>query len=130
MDLNSLESANVWRYLGIKIMHDSEGRAGVHVKDSENLRQVYGAMHGGIISTAVDAAAGVVVNKCIGRDYAASTVELKVNYLLPVVNSDIFAYAKIVKRGKQLIVTTVEVFDDLSNVVAIGIVTYMVKSKG
>lgn len=130
MDLDLIESGNVWKYLGITIVRDSEGRSGVHVKNTENLRQVYGSMHGGIISTAVDAAAGVVVNEAVGKDYAASTVELKVNYLLPVVDSDIFAYAKIVKKGKQLMVTTVEVLDDEANVVAIGIVTYIVKPIG
>lgn len=130
MDLDLIESGNVWKYLGIKIVRDAEGRSGVHVKNTENLRQVYGSMHGGIISTAVDAAAGVVVNEAVGKDYAAATVELKVNYLLPVVDSDIFGYAKIVKKGKQLMVTTVEVLDDQANVVAIGIVTYIVKPVG
>lgn len=127
VDLNLLESGNVWKYLGMTIVRDSEGRSGVHVKNSSNLRQVYGGMHGGIISTAVDAAAAVVVNEAVGEDYAATTVELKVNYLLPVIDSDIFVYAKLVKRGKQLMVATVEVLDDQANVVAIGIVTYMAK---
>ncbi len=130
MDLDFLESGNVWKYLGMKIVRDLEGRPGVHVKNTDNLRQIYGGMHGGIISTAVDAAAAVTVNEAVGKDYAASTVELKVNYLLPVVDSDIFVYAKIVKKGKQLIVTTVEVLDNRSNVVAIGIVTYMLKQIG
>lgn len=130
VDLNLLESGNVWKYLGMKIVCDSEGRSGVHLKNTVNLRQVYGGMHGGIISTAVDAAAAVVVNESVGSDYAASTVELKVNYLLPVVDSDIFVYAKIVKKGKQLMVTTVEVLDNQANVVAIGIVTYILKPIG
>ena len=127
MDLNLIESGNVWKYLGMKIVLDSEGCSGVQVKNTDNLRQVYGGMHGGIISTAVDAAAAVTVNEAVGKDYAATTVELKVNYLLPVVDSDIFAYAKLVKRGKQLMVTTVEVLDNRAEVVAIGIVTYIVK---
>jgi uncharacterized protein (TIGR00369 family) len=130
VDLNLLESGNVWKYLGMKIVRDSEGRPGVHVKNTDNLRQVYGGMHGGIISTAVDAAAAVTVNEAVGRDYAATTVELKVNYLLSVVDSDIFGYAKLVKRGNQVMVATVEVLDNRANVVAIGIVTYMVKKIG
>lgn len=127
VDLNLLEAGNVWKHIGMEIVRNSEGHPGVHVINTNNLRQVYGAMHGGIISMAVDAAGAVVVNEQVGRDFAVSTVELKVNYLLPVVDSDIFVYAKIVKKGKQLAVTTVEVLDNLANIVAIGIVTYIVK---
>lgn len=128
MDLNLIEAGNVWKHIGMEIVRDSEARPGVYVKNTDNLRQLYGAMHGGIIATAVDAAAAVAVNEYAGTNYAASTVELKVNYLLPVVDSDIFAYAKIVKKGKQLVVTTVEVLDNQANVIAIGIVTYIIKS--
>ncbi len=127
VDLNLIEGGNVWKHIGMELVRDSKGHPGVHVKNTDNLKQVYGAMHGGIISLAVDSAAAVAINEYIGSDYAATTVELKVNYLLPVVDSDIFGYAKIVKKGKQLMVTTVEVLDNLEKVVAIGIVTYIIK---
>lgn len=127
MNLKQIEAGNVWRHIGMEIVRDSEGRPGVRVINTDKLRQLYGAMHGGIISTAVDSAAAVIVNEAVGDDYAATTVELKVNYLLPVVDSDIYAYAEIVKKGKQLVVTTVKVIDNRANVVAIGVVTFMVK---
>ena len=128
VDLNFLESGNVWKYIGMKIFRDEEGRLGVHIKNIDELRQVYGAMHGGIVTTAIDAAVAVAVNNAYGKKFAASTVELKVNYLLPMVDSDLFVFATLVKKGKQLTVATVEAIDGQKKLIAVGIATYMVKA--
>lgn len=128
VDLNLLESGNVWKLIGMKIFRDAEGRLGVHVKNIDELRQVYGAMHGGIIATAIDAAVAVAVNDVYGKNFAASTVELKVNYLLPMVDPDLFVFASLVKKGKQIAVATAEAIDGQKKLIAIGIATYMVKS--
>ncbi len=130
VDLNLLESGNVWKYLGLKIFRDAESRLGVHVKNIDELRQVYGAMHGGIIATAIDAAVAVVVNDAYGKEFAASTVELKINYLLPMVDPDLLVFASLVKKGKQLAVATVEAIDGQKRLIAVGIATYMVKPIG
>lgn len=128
VDLGSLEAGNVWKHIGMKIIRNLDGQLGVHVKATDKLKQVYGNVHGGIIATAVDAAVAVVVNNVIGQDYGASTVELKVNFLRPVSNSDLFAFAKLLKEGKRLMIGIAEVFDSDDNLIAVGIATYMIKS--
>jgi len=87
-------------------------------------------MHGGIIATAIDAAVAVAVNDAYGKEFAASTVELKINYLLPMVDPDLFVFASLVKKGKQLAVATVEAIDGQKRLIAVGIATYMVKPIG
>lgn len=128
MDLDFLESGNVWQYIGMKIFRDPERGLGVHIKNIDELRQAYGAMHGGIVATAIDAAVAVAVNDAYGKKFAASTVELKVNYLLPMVDSDLFVFATLVKKGKQLTIATVEAIDGQKKLIAVGIATYMVKA--
>lgn len=126
-ELHRLESSNAWQHIGMKIIYDSNGKVGVHLKNTPNLRQAYGSMHGGFIASAIDAGIGAAVNEAIGKDNWATTVELKVNYLLPVGESDIYVYPEIVKKGRNLIVATAEVKNDENNVVAIGSATFMVK---
>ncbi len=128
VELNSLEASNVWKYLGMEIVENSQNQKGVKIKNTDNLKQVYGNVHGGIIATAIDAAMGVAVNQSIGPDQSAVTVELKVNYLYPVFNSDLYAFAKLVKQGKQLVTGTVEVHDEENHLIAIGTSTYIRKS--
>lgn len=128
VELNSLQSSNVWRYIGIDIVENDQEQRGVQIKNTDNLKQVYGNIHGGIIAMAIDAAMGVAVNEAIGPDQSAVTVELKVNYLRPVFNSDLFAFAKLVKQGKQLLTGTVEVHDEENHLIAIGISTFIMKA--
>lgn len=123
-NLDILQSSNVWKYIGIQITSNEDGKKGVWLKNSENLKQLHGSIHGGIIATCIDAALAVAVNEAIGEEKNAVTVELKVNYLLPVVDSDLWAYADLVKVGKRLLTGTVEVFDHEKNIVAIGSGTF------
>ncbi|MEL1135233.1 PaaI family thioesterase [Desulfitobacterium sp. THU1] len=122
--LEVLGSSKVWKYLGIDIISNQQGKRGVKVTNSDNLKQVHGSLHGGIIATAIDTAMAVAVNEAIGPTQYAVTVELKVNYLLPVVDSDIYAFAHLVKEGKRLLIGTIDVFDENDNLVAIGSSTF------
>lgn len=125
VDLNLLQSSNAWKHIGMEIIRNNDGKLGVKVKASENLKQVYGNIHGGIIAMAVDSASGVAINDLIGIHRGAVTVELKVNYLNPAGDSDIYAFAQVVKKGKRIITCTVEVFNSKGDHVAVGITTFM-----
>lgn len=129
VELNSLQSSNVWKYIGMEIVENDKDQKGIRIKNTDNLKQVYGNVHGGIIAMAIDAAMGVAVNEAIGPNQSAVTVELKVNYLRPVFDSDFFAFATLVKQGRQLLTGTVEVFDEDNCIIAIGITTYVRKQE-
>ncbi|AGA69474.1 hypothetical protein Desdi_2029 [Desulfitobacterium dichloroeliminans LMG P-21439] len=122
--LDVLGTSNIWRYLGIDIITNEQGKRGVKINNTDDLKQVHGSLHGGIIATAIDTAMAVAVNETIGPDHYAVTVELKVNYLLPVVDSDIYAYANLVKAGKRLFIGTINVYDENDSLVAIGSSTF------
>ena len=125
VDLNLLQSSNAFKHVGMEIITNDDNKIGVKINDSENLKQVYGSIHGGFIAMAVDAASGVAINNLIGQHRGAVTVELKVNYLNPVSGSDIYAFAQVVKVGKRIITCTVEVFNSKGDHVAVGITTFM-----
>ncbi|ACL20965.1 PaaI family thioesterase [Desulfitobacterium hafniense] len=123
-NLEALGSSNIWKYLGMTIVTNEQGKKGVKITTTDKFKQAHGSVHGGIIATVIDTAMGVAVNEAIGPDRYAVTVELKVNYLLPVVDSDIYAYAHLVKEGKRLFMGTVNVYDEDGKLVAIGSATF------
>ncbi|TWH56214.1 acyl-CoA thioesterase [Desulfitobacterium sp. LBE] len=123
-NLEALGSSNIWKYLGMTIVTNEQGKKGVKITTTDKFKQAHGSVHGGIIATVIDTAMGVAVNEAIGPDHYAVTVELKVNYLLPVVDLDIYAYASLVKEGKRLFMGTVNVYDEDGNLVAIGSATF------
>jgi uncharacterized protein (TIGR00369 family) len=62
-------------------------------------------VHGGVISAFIDFTCGAAVFSTLGARDFCSTVELKVNYLLPLELGDfLIAKASVVYRGKRLCV--------------------------
>ena len=85
-----------------------------------------GVLHGGVRATLADVAVGMALARHLGRPRAATTVELKINYLRPVARSKITARSHLVKVGARLCCGRVEIFDGERRPVAAALVTYMI----
>ncbi len=85
-----------------------------------------GVLHGGVTATLADVAVGMALARHQGRFRAATTVELKINYLRPVRHGKITARAHLVKVGTRLCCGRVEIFDAERRPVAAALVTYMI----
>lgn len=127
VDINLLARANVWKHIGMELLYDTNGLPGVHMVKNEMLKQYFGGIHGGMIAAVADTAMAVAVNNALGKD-GATTVEMKINYLQGVTDSDLFSFAKIVKKGKHLITLTADVLDEQNNLIALAVGTFMVRS--
>lgn len=84
-----------------------------------------GVLHGGITATIADEAAWHAIDHHFGKPTNCTTTELKVNYLRPILGEKAVARAYLVRAGKTLCVSRVDIFDDTNNLAAIAIVTYM-----
>ena len=82
-------------------------------------------MHGGITATLADEAAWHAIENHFGKPTNCTTTELKVNYLLPIAGEVVVARAYLVRAGKTLCVSRVDIRDDAKRLAAIAIVTYM-----
>ena len=83
-----------------------------------------GVLHGGVTATLADAAVGIAIVLRKGRG-AATTVEMKLNYLRPVAGRKITARARLLRMGSRLCVGRVDMFDDAKELVSSALVTYM-----
>ena len=84
-----------------------------------------GVLHGGIIATIADEAAWHAIQNHFGKPTLCTTTELKVNYLRPIFGEKAVARAYLVRAGKTLCITRIDLFDDAGELAAISIVTYM-----
>lgn len=82
-------------------------------------------LHGGVIATVADEAAWQALIHVYKSKRPMTTTELKVNYLRPIAGKSMTARAYVVRAGKTLGVTRVDLFDSGKRLAAIGIVTYM-----
>jgi uncharacterized protein (TIGR00369 family) len=116
--------------LGIRLVRLHSGGLTLACEMRPELANAVGALHGGVTASLVDVAAGVAVTRHIGRPRSVTTVELKVNYLRPVREGKVLARAHLVRVGKTLCTARVDVVDSRKELIAVGLVTYMIVQSG
>src|SRR5258707_10847389 len=91
----------------------------------DDLRNSAGVAHGGIAAAMADAAVGGAIQRHFGGGRRITTVELKINYFLPVTEGRIFARAHLLRIGSTLCVGNVDLSDEHGRAIGTAIVTYM-----
>ncbi len=82
-------------------------------------------LHGGVSATLADVAVGVALTRHLGKPRAATTAEMKINYLRPVAEGKVTARAHLIRVGKNLCTARVDLFDSKRQQIAVALVTYM-----
>ncbi len=101
---------------GMYIEAASEHYAKVSVKLTSRHRNAMGGVMGGVHFTLADFAFAVASNQYDERTVALSS---DISYTAPVKGEQLFAEAKLIKNGRSTCFYTVEVSDDLGNLVAL-----------
>lgn len=113
------------RLIGIEIDLIEEGRARLSMDVTEKHRQLAGVMHGGAIATLIDSAVAMAIVGASEPNARFTTIELKINYLSPIVEGHIVADARLIRDGRRIIVAECDVFDPAGKLAAKGLLTYM-----
>ncbi|MEK7468417.1 MAG: PaaI family thioesterase [Planctomycetota bacterium] len=120
------KSMKVYDFLGIRVDSAGGGKARLKLPWREELTQPLGYVHGGIIATLADAAAGWALFPEVERAEGCTTLQMQVNFLAPVVKSGMVATAKIVRLGRTTALMDVEVKAGRT-LCAKALVTYHIK---
>ncbi|TCS95049.1 PaaI family thioesterase [Hazenella coriacea] len=91
---------------------------------TDELRNRFKMLHGGITSTFIDTSMGSTIFQALGDDTKAVTLELSVNFLSPGMEGWLEAETKIIKQGKTIIVMETKVTDEREKLVAKGSSTF------
>jgi uncharacterized protein (TIGR00369 family) len=84
-----------------------------------------GVLHGGVIAAIADEAAWHGLVHAHQGHREMTTTELKVNYLRPIAGKKVVARVYVLRAGKTLSVTRVDLLDAERRLSAVAIVTYM-----
>lgn len=110
--------------LGLELLEVSFGAARLRLKMRDQLRQPYGVLHGGATASLIDTATAFAVISCLPEAERATTVDLTVHYLRPVVEGEIVCTAKVVRAGRRILTVSAEVFNEEEKLVATALSTY------
>jgi uncharacterized protein (TIGR00369 family) len=97
--------------LGMRDLVETDERLIIEMDNRPDLTNIRGALQGGLVATLIDIAAGRLAERHVRADQSVTTADMNVHYLAPVVVGPARAEATIVRAGKRLIVTAVEVTD-------------------
>jgi len=78
--------------------------------------------HGGVIASVIDTVGDFAVGMMVGR--GLPTVNFRVDYLKPAVDTALVAVSRVRRAGKSVGVADVDVFDEKGALLAIGRGTY------
>ena len=122
---DSLTSVPFNILLGMRLHRVHRDGITIDCKVRNDMRNSAGVAHGGIAAAMADAAVGVAIQRHFGGGRRITTVELKINYFLPVTEGRIFARSHLLRVGSTLCVGNVDLTDEHGRAIGTAIVTYM-----
>ncbi|MBI2886374.1 MAG: PaaI family thioesterase [Chloroflexi bacterium] len=124
------EGIPVWRWYDMTVQEAEEGRCRVKLRVQPGMINADDdTLNGGIIAALVDESVGAALMTVyeLGKDVQGrTTTELNVSYLEGARTPEVYAEARILRKGRTLVVGTADVLDASGKRCATGRVTYMV----
>ena len=102
------------RFLGLQCEALGPGKATLRMPFREELIGAphRPALHGGTLSALADTAGGAALFSDVDLDARISTIDLRIDYLRPGRLDDVWAEAKVVRRGNRVGVTRITVWQN------------------
>jgi len=97
-------------HLGAELASVGPGAVEIRLPYRAEVSQQHGFFHGGVVATIGDTAGGYAAFTLMPGDASILTVEYKINLVAPAKGQVLVARGRVVKPGRTLSVTSVEVF--------------------
>src|SRR6266481_7971044 len=110
--------------LGFDVESVHEGRAIFRLDVRPRHKQIHGVVHGGILAALADTTAAIAAYTVVPRGTEIATVELSINYLEPVPGGRLKADARVLRAGRNFVVTECEIFNEDGSLAAKALLTF------
>jgi len=114
--------------LGFDVESVHDGRAIFRLDVRPSHKQIHDVVHGGILAALADTTAAIAAYTAVPRGVELATLELKINYLEPVPGGRIKADARVLRSGRNFIVTECEIFNESGSLAAKALLTFSAAS--
>lgn len=100
--IDPFSDAPISRLVGFEVLPGPPGEATVVIDCDARHHNPMGRVHGGLISALTDAAMGIAFARTLTDDQDFSTIELKINFIRPIVKGRLEARARVLERGLRI----------------------------
>lgn len=111
--------------IGIRVTRMHADGVTIECSVRNELRNSANLLHGGVTATMADAAVGIALTRHFRGQRLATTAELKISYLRPILAGKALARAHLIRIGGNLCVGRVDVFDSQRRLAATALATYL-----
>ncbi|MBL4573255.1 MAG: PaaI family thioesterase [Gammaproteobacteria bacterium] len=112
MSEGELPSSPYGDFLGIQIVEAAAGKSVCRLELKDHHMNTGGRVHGGVLTSLADTAAGVAVRSIRPAGKSSATTDLSISFIRPPLGKTIKAYAEVIHAGKRLFRTEISVFSD------------------
>jgi uncharacterized protein (TIGR00369 family) len=113
------------RFLGIELGEMRRGEATLHLEIRDELRRNNGFTHGGVVASLADTAAAFAILTLLEPDQTTTTIDLTIHYLRPLIEGRATAIARVVRAGRRVLVSSVDVLDDKEALAATALTSFI-----
>jgi uncharacterized protein (TIGR00369 family) len=119
--------SRAWAWLGLELVETGEGSAIVEMKATEDMANVSGFVHGGMISTLADSAMGRSLRTLVPGVTRAMSFDLKLNFINAArIGETLRATGHVIHAGRRTVVAECRVEGKDGRLVATASATFAV----
>jgi uncharacterized protein (TIGR00369 family) len=119
-----LKESRSTELLGFDVESVRPGRAIFRLDVHPRHKQIHGVVHGGILAALADTTAAIAAYTAVPKGTEIATVELTINFLEPVPGGRIKSDARVLRAGRNFVVTECEIFNEDGSLAAKALLTF------
>jgi uncharacterized protein (TIGR00369 family) len=110
--------------LGLSLESLEKGRVVFSMRVKPRHKQFHGVMHGGVLATVADTVAAIAAYTTVPKGTEIATVEMKINFLEAVPGGRIKAEGRVLRTGRNFVVTECEIYKEDGTLAAKALLTF------
>jgi uncharacterized protein (TIGR00369 family) len=110
--------------VGFEVEQLWEGGSVLSMTVQDHHRQIHGVVHGGVTAALADTAAAFAAYTVVPKGTELVTIELKINYLLPIPEGKVRAEGKVLRAGRNFVVVECDVRNHRRETAAKALMTF------
>jgi len=123
-----MKESKATELLGFDVESVHDGRAIFRLDVRPSHKQIHDVVHGGILAALADTTAAIAAYTVVPKGVELATLEFKINYLEPVPGGRVKADARVLRSGRNFIVTECEIFNESGSLAAKALLTFSAAS--
>jgi acyl-CoA thioesterase len=125
---NLINSSPFYRHMDMKVVEAGEGVSRLEMQVKEEMKNLYGIIHGGAVATILDSSCGIAIGSLLKPGEIVVTVDMRVNFISNVRSGTLIGEGRVLHRGKKTGVASAEIRDGTGTLIAVGMSTHFISS--